>query len=134
MHVAGLPTAIDLVADLRPGVRDGVRVGHGGHIREATVDGGAAARLDGLLVLEARVAKVDVHVDETGHEVPAVGIDLLALPWRIEIGPHRGDVRLVDEDVDHLVEADLRVNRMYPPKQKCHDSLLPEAGTSRPYA
>lgn len=63
--------AVDLVADLGTGVGDRVGVGHGGHVSEAAVDRSRGAGLDGLLVLEARVTEVDVHVHQAGDEVLA---------------------------------------------------------------
>jgi len=54
VHHAGTPPVIDLVSDLGAGVSHGVGVWHRGDVGEPAVRGGTAARLDGLLVFEAR--------------------------------------------------------------------------------
>ena len=133
-HVAevGGTRTVDLVADAGPRVSHGIRVGHRRHVGEASVDCGAAAGLDGLLVLEAWVAEVDVHVDEAGNEVLARGVDDLDAIGGRQPRAHLDDVASLHEDVGHAVQADLWIHGMGALKQKCHCSLLPEAGTSRP--
>ena len=135
-HVAQarLARVVELVADLGAGVGNRVGVGHGGHVSEATVRCRASAGLDGLLVLEAGVAEVHVHVDKAGHQVLAACIDDLAALGRLEALPHGSDFAVVDEHVADAIEVDLRIDRVRTPKQKGHCSLLPEAGTSRPCA
>ena len=132
-HVAetGGMGAVDLIADLGAGVGHGVGVGHGGHVGEATVDGSGGTGLDGLLVLEARVAEVDVHVHEAGDEVLAGGVDDLGVAVLDGLGD-LGDLVALDKHVADAVDAGLRVDDVGALKQKCHCSLLPEAGTSRP--
>ena len=124
--------ALDLVADLGARVGHGVGVGHGGHVGEAAVDGRGGARLDGLLVLEAGVAEVDVHVHEAGDEVLVVRVDDGRALGGLERLGHSGDLVALDQNVAEAVETDLRVDDVGALKQKCHCSLLPAAGTSRP--
>ena len=133
-HVAqaGGVGAVDLVADLGAGVGDGVGVGHGGNVGEAAVDRGRGAGLDGLLVLEAGVAEVYVHVHESGNEVLVVGVDDLGAGGGLEGLGDGGDLAVLDQNVAEAVEAHLRVDDVGALKQKCHCSLLPAAGTSRP--
>ena len=135
-HVAeaGVARAVDLVADLGAVVGHRVGVGHRGHVGESAVGGRAGAGLDGLLVLEAGVAEVHVHVHEAGHEVLAGGVDDLRALRRLEALPHLGDLVAVNEHVADVVEAQLRVDDVRALKQIRHCSLLPEAGTSRPCA
>ena len=135
-HVAeaGVAGAVDLVADLGAGVGHRIGVGHRGHVGEAAVGRGAGAGLDGLLVLEAGVAEVHVHVHETGNEVLAGGVDDLGIGGRLEALPHARDLLAVDEHVADVVEAHLGIDDMGRLKQIRHCSLLPEAGTSRPCA
>ena len=128
----GRATAVDLVADAGARVGHGVGVRHGRYVREAAVRRGARAGLDGLLVLEAGVAEVHVHVDEAGNQVLARGIDDLGALRGLQVMAHLDDLLSVEKDVDYLVESDLRVDGVCALKQKCHCSLLPEAGTSRP--
>ena len=124
--------AVDLVADLGTGVGDRIGIGHGGHVGEAAVDGRGRARGDGLLVLETRVTEVDVHVHQAGDEVLAGGVDDLGVGGSLEVLADACDLLAVDEDVEDVVDALLRVYDVGAPKQKCHCSLLPAAGTSRP--
>ena len=118
VHEAGGLAAVDLVADLGARVGDGGRVGHRGDVREAAVGRGARARLDGLLVLEARIAEVDVHVEQAGHEVLARAVDDLGLGR--EVLAHLRDLVTVDEDVEDLVQAQLRVHDVGALDQICH--------------
>jgi len=134
VHEAGTPAVVDLVADLGAGVGHGVGVGHRGDVGEAAVGRRTAARLDGLLVLEAGVAEVHVHVDETRDEVLAGRVDDLGVRRRLEADADLDDVLVVDEHVTDVVKTHLRVDDVGTPKQKRHCSLLPEAGTSRPCA
>ena len=131
---AGVAGAVDLVADLGAGVGHRVGVGHRGHVGEAAVGRRAGSGLDGLLVLEAGVAEVHVHVHEAGHEVLAGGVDDAGALGGLEALPHRGDLVAVDEHVTDVVEAHLGVDDVGRLKQIRHCSLLPEAGTSRPCA
>ncbi len=134
-HVAkaGLAGAVDLVADFGTGIGDGVGVGHGGHVGEAAVGRGAAAGLDGLLVLEAGVPKVDVHVHQARDQVLAGAVDDLGALGGGEVGANGTDLLAVDNNVHDAVEVDLGVDDVGALKQKCHCFLLPKAGTSRPY-
>ena len=135
-HVAQarLAGVVELVADLGAGIGHRVGVGHGRHVGESAVRCRAGAGLDGLLVLEAGVTEVHVHVHKAGHQVLAAGVDDLAALGRLEALPHGSDLAVVDKHVADAIEVDLRIDRVRTPKQKGHCSLLPEAGTSRPCA
>ena len=127
----GRTTTVDLVAYAGTRVGDGVGVGHCRDVGEAAMGRGAAAGGDVLLVLEAGIAEVDVHVDEARNQVLAAGVDHLGL-GRVDGLRDLNNILAVNQDVDYLVEADLRVDGVGSLKQKCHCSLLPAAGTSRP--
>ena len=121
----------DLVADTLARVDDRVGVGHRGHVREATGSGGSGARLDGLLVLEAGVAEVDVDVGQAGNEVLAVGLDDLGTLGGLDALANPGDALALDEHVHDTVETNLGVNDVGALNQQ-HSLLLQAAGTFRP--
>ena len=131
VHEAGGVALGDLVAHALARVGHGVGVGHGGDVCEATGGSGGGARLDGLLVLVAGVAEVDVDVDQARDEVLARAIDDLGALGGLDVRAHAGDASALDEDVGNGVEADLRVDDMSTLNQQ-HSLLLQAAGTSRP--
>ena len=51
-------------------------VGHLEHSRHATLDGGAGAGFEILLVVEARLAEMHLGVDDAGQDVQAPALDL----------------------------------------------------------
>ena len=134
MAVARSPGTVVLIANLGTGVSDGIGVGHRGNIGEATVNGSAGTGLDGLLVLIARIAEVDVHVDEAGDKVLALGVDDLGALGGLDGLGDLDDLLAIDQDVANAVDVDLGIDDVSSLKQKCHCSLLQAAGTSRPYA
>ena len=108
-HVAeaGVAGAVDLVADLGTVVGHGVGVRHGGNVVKPPWVAARAPRLYGLLVLEAGVAEVDVHVHEPGTRYLPAGVDDLGPLRRLEGLGHRGDLLALDEHVTNAVEAQL---------------------------
>jgi len=116
--------------ELRDGavVVDGVGIGHAGDRGEAARHGRRAPRLDGLLVLEARLPQVGVDVDEPRDDelAPDVdyrhsGIPLLSLAVVHEIAPRGGDLPSLDEDVQHVVDLLRGVDDPSSPEQRRHD-------------
>ena len=79
------------------------RVRHAGHGREAPGDGSGGARLDGLFVLAARLTKMDVHVDQSGNNEQAGGVDD-PLERRL-IGPAGRNHASCDREVGRRVVA-----------------------------
>ena len=114
-------------------VDGGLGVGHAGDRREAAMRGGAGARGDVLLLLQAGVAQVDVNVDEAGHEDLAGQVALDAL-GHLEIVSDLHDAAVADEDVADLVEIDLGIDDAGVSKHQCHDRCLLTAGTGPPCA
>ena len=107
-----LPTAVarawtystpSRVVDHRRGVR------HAADGREAALRGSAGAGGDVLLLLLARLAQVHVHVHEARDDDLAGQVALDAL-LDGEAGAHLDDLAVADDDVGHLVKADLRVD------------------------
>ena len=76
-----------------------IEVGHRADGRIAAAGRRHRAGGDGLLVREARFAQVDMHVDQSGHNVPAAQIDR-AVGRRA--GPVRHKTALLDEERPHL--------------------------------
>ncbi len=75
---------------------------------------------------------MDMHIHEARHEVLAGRIDDLSVSRRLEALADLCDLVSIDKDIGYAVKSDLRVDHMRASKQKCHCSLLPGAGTSRP--
>ena len=134
VHQTHAMRGVDLIAHLSTRVGDGIGIGHGGHIGKASMCCRARTRLDGLLVLEARITEVYVHVDETRHQVLACCVDDNRSLRRLECVAHLRNLLALDENVLHLVKPDLRVYEVCPLNQICHCALLPAADTSRPCA
>jgi len=127
VHQAGAARRVDLVADLGAGVSDRVGVGHGRDVGEAAVGSGARTGGDGLLVLEAGVTEVDVHVDKAGDEVLAGTVDDLdTLGGLDELRDLRDDL-VLDEDVTDVVQAHLRVDDVGSLDQIRHYSSPPSS-------
>ncbi len=85
-----MPGAANLVGKRIRARRQRLRIRHlenGGH---AARDGGAAARFQIFLVLEARLAEMHLCVDDARQDVQAPGIDRLGGLGRTEIAD-RGD-------------------------------------------
>ena len=98
----------DPLGDLPP-VVDGAGVGHGADRGEAAADGRPDAGEDRLLGLVARLSQVDVHVDESGDDDQAAGVDR-PVRDRIDGGADRGDTAAVDEHVEEGVEPLRRID------------------------
>ena len=79
------------------------------HRREAAVCRRAGAALDRLLVLTTRLAQVHVHVREARQHDLLGAVDRLALRDR-EVLAHADDHAVADDDVEHLIEPDRRVD------------------------
>ena len=47
-------------------VRNGVQIGHGGHMGKASVGSGHRTGADGLLIRKSRLSKMYMHIHETG--------------------------------------------------------------------
>ena len=111
--------AVDLVADLGARVGDGGGVGHRRDVCEAAVRRRAGTGLDGLLVLETGVAEVNVHVEQAGYQVLARAVDDLGAVAG-QVMARLGDLVALDEDVEDLVEAELRIDDVCTFDQICH--------------
>jgi hypothetical protein len=69
--------------------------------------GGAAAGLDGLGVLAARLAQVGVQVDQAGERDQPGGVDDLGARRR-EVLADRGDPAVLDQDVGGVAAVGAR--------------------------
>ena len=108
--------------------RVGVR--HAGHRGEPARGGGAGPALDVLLVLLARLAEVDVHVDEAGgHDEPPGVQDLVPGPGD-DLGRGADDPPLLDEEVEPPVGPIRWVDEPSAFNEQWH--LPPSPRTSRP--
>ena len=75
------PGAVFDIGDDHLVIGDGLGVGHAAHLGEAALDRGAAARLDILLLFKARLAQMDVHIDEPRKNGQPGAVD--ALPFEM---------------------------------------------------
>lgn len=90
-------------------IGDGIGVGHGTHAGKAALGSCAGAALDVLFDLVAGLAKVNVHVYQTGDEVLAGKVADLG-PLDGEILADFGDLVAVNQDVNDTVKLDGRVD------------------------
>ena len=128
----------DVVGD-RAVVVDGLRVGHRAHGGEATGRGRARTGRDGLLVLVAGLAQVDVHVDESRTDDFARRVDDLPALGRRELRPDARDRAALDEDVGDRVDLVGGIDDTPVADQEAHAFSLPRSGcrpggTARPSA
>ena len=125
---------VELVANLGTRIGHGVGIGHRSHVGKAAMGRGARSGLDGLFVLVAGIPEMHVHIDETRNEILSRTVDDFGTLGHVKLRCDLRDLLALNEDIDDLVKADLRVDRMGSLNQIRHCLLLPEAGTSRPYA
>ncbi len=114
----------DVVGD-RAVVVDRERVGHARDRGEAARRGGPRAARDRLLVLEARLAQVHVHVDEARAHHLAGRVHRLGARGRLQALAHLVDAAVRDPDVLHRVGAAGRIHHAPAPDQQVHALLLP---------
>ena len=115
---SGSRGALEDVARHRAVVVHRVGVRHARDGGEAAGERGAHARRDRLLVLVARLAEVDVDVDEPGHDQLSRGVEhARVVPER----PHRADgldVPVLDPHVGRLDRPALRIDDRPPRDQQ----------------
>ena len=109
-------------------IGDGIGVGHGAHASKAALGSCAGAALDVLFDLVAGLAKVNVHIHQTGDEVLAGKVaDLGSLDG--EILADLGDLVAVNQDVNDTVKLDGRVDDVGILKKQGHYRHLQAADT-----
>jgi hypothetical protein len=118
------PRTLDDVTRDRRTVVHGRGIRHATHGREAARGSGSRTALDRLGVLEARLAQMDVHVDEPRGDDQPVRVEYLgAAP--IEVRADAADHRVLDQHVGGLIESGAGVE--HPPvadEELCHGCLL----------
>lgn len=112
-------------------VDDGLRVRHAAHRREAAVGRGARAGGDVLLLLQAGLAQMHVHVHQAGHHYLAAQVAFHALRHGQAVA-HFHDAPVAHQHLARLVQAHLRVDHVGVLKQQGHLRSLQAAGTGRP--
>jgi hypothetical protein len=90
-----------------------------------------ASSRDGLLVLSAGRAQVDVRIDECGREYEALPVDD-AVRVRLEVRPQLGDRAALDADVEHHVHARSRVEHVRTADDEIVAALLAEQHHAAP--
>ena len=79
-------------------------VGHARDRRDAAGQGRRRAGGDGLVLLAARLAQVDVHVDQAGADDLAGGVEG-PVGLQVRLGTDADDALALDPQVGHLVEV-----------------------------
>ncbi len=97
----------------------GIRIGHPADRREPSAGGRPGGRPDGLFFFEARLAEMDVHVDEArSHDQPG-GIDHIVAAGR-DAGGYGLDRLSGDENVQDRVGPRIRIDDPAVPDQESH--------------
>ena len=134
MNETNLIATINLEANSRTVISNRVGVWHGSNVSKATVDRSSRARLNGLLVLKAWISEVNMHINEARSQYLALCINNGITLLRCNGCCYFGNSFSIDTNVQYRVKIKLRVYNTRALKQKCHQSLLPEANTLRPCA
>ena len=115
-------------------VVDGARVRHTRDRREAAGRRRARARRDGLLVLMAGLAQVDVDVDEARADDLARGVHDLRPRGHRQARPDALDLAVGDQHVLHAVRGVRRVDDAAARDDEAHgaSALLPASRSSTP--
>ena len=107
-------------------------VGHGGHRGEPARGGRGRAGGDGLLVALAGLAQVDVHIDETGCNGEAGGVEDLNIGSGRAVGRLQlagrgdlGDAAVLEQNVFGTVDAGCRIDKMAISNHQCRHARPP---------
>ena len=134
MNQTNLIATINLEANSRPVIGNRIGVRHSSNISKATMNRSPRARLNGLFVFKARISKVNVHINKARGKHLALCINDGITLLRLNRSCNFSNGFSVNTDVHYRVKIKLRVYNTRALKQKCHQSLLPEANTLRPCA
>ena len=134
MNETNLIAAINLEANSRPVIGYRIGVWHSSNISKATVNCSSRARLNGLLVLKAWISEVNMHINKARGKHLAFCVNNSIALLRLNRSCNFSNGFSVNTDVHYRVKIKLRVYNTRALKQKCHQSLLPEANTLRPCA
>ena len=134
MNETNLIATINLEANSRSVIGDRIGVWHGSNVSKATMNRSSRARLDGLFVLKARISKVNVHINKARGQYLALCINNSIALLRCNSCGYFGNSFSLNTNVQYRVKIKLWVYNTRTLKQKCHQSLLPEANTLRPCA
>ena len=134
MNETNLIAAVNLKTNSRTVIGNRIGVWHGSNVSKATMNRSPRARLDGLLVLKTWISKVDMHINEARGQYLALCINNGITLLRLNRSCNFSNSFSIDTNVQYRVKIKLRVYNTRALKQKCHQSLLPEANTLRPYA
>src|SRR5438445_2379125 len=112
MHAleAGTPRLAHDEADGCLIVGDGIGVGHRADRGEAAGGGGARTARDGLFVFVARLAQMDVQVDETGRDDLPLHIADADSIGGGEPASHCGDLPILNEHIGKLIQITTRID------------------------
>ena len=122
---------LELVGDHRRVVDGGLGVGHGSDAGKAALCRGAHTGDDVFLVLLARIAEVDVHVDHAGHEVLAREVLDLGVLRSGKAGAGSRHAAIAHEQVCDSVDSRRGVDEMGILKKQGHCCHLQGADTLR---
>ena len=134
MNETNLIAAVNLETNSWSIIGNRTGVWHSSHISKATVNRSSRARLNSLFILKARVSKVNMHINEARSQYLAFCINNSIALLRCNGCCYFGNSFSVNTNVQYRVKIKLRIYNTCALKQKCHQSLLPEANTLRPCA
>ena len=124
---AGVAVALRLVQHVlghRAVVVDRIGVGHRRHRGEAAGRSGTGAAFYRLLVLLARLAQVDVHVDQPRSHHQTLGVDDLGATPRTQALTQPDDLAVLDQDIADRVEILRRIDDPAAADEELHSASL----------
>ena len=134
MNQTNLIAAVNLKTNSRTVIGNRIGIWHSSNVSKATMNRSSRARLNGLLVLKTRIPEVNMHINEARSQYLALCINNGITLLRCNGCCYFGNSFSIDTNVQYRVKIKLRVYNTRALKQKCHQSLLPEADTLRPCA
>ena len=134
MDETNLIATVNLKTNSSSIIGDRIGIWHSGNVSETTMNRSSRACFDGLLVLKTRISKVDVHVNKARRQHLTLCINNNITHLRFNRCCNLINGFSVNTNIHYRIKIKLWVNNACTLKQKCHQSLLPEANTFRPCA
>ena len=134
MNQTNLIAAVNLKTNSRTVIGNRIGIWHSSNVSKATMNRSSRARLNGLLVLKTRISEVNMHINEARSQYLAFCVNNGITLLRLNRSCNFSNGFSVNTNVQYRIKIKLWIYNTCTLKQKCHQSLLPEANTLRPCA